>query len=70
MPGELLTFIEAAEQLGTDRFTVAGLVRALNIERKQMRGYGKGRARGLDARDMARLARALGLEPGKQATPA
>lgn len=68
MNGKLLTIMDAAAELGTDRATVAGLVRALGIATKRVPHSGKGK--GLDARDMARLAKALGLKAPKQIVPA
>lgn len=61
----LMTLMEAAEHLGTDRFTVGGLVRALGIEPKRVPHSGHGK--GLDRRDIARIARALGHKPGRKA---
>jgi hypothetical protein len=53
----LTLLIEAAEQLGTDRHTIRGLVKALGIVTHKT-GM-PGRARGLDSEGMRRLGIAL-----------
>jgi hypothetical protein len=55
----LTMFVEAAEVLGTDRKTIAGLVKALGITPKAMGISGK--AKGLDVDDMALLRKALSV---------
>lgn len=59
-PLNLWTQTDAAEVFGTDLSTIIGLVKALGIETKPT-GL-PGRAKGLDARDMARIARSLERE--------
>lgn len=57
----LVPIYQAAERLGTDRRTVAGLVKALGIHVYRLPYSPKGK--GLDAHALARLAIALGRSP-------
>jgi hypothetical protein len=65
---DLYTQIEAAEILGTDRWTIAGLVRAHGLVPKPIRL--NGRAKGLDEADMDILRRALGRRKRRAASTA
>lgn len=64
MRDTITTYSEAAVELGTTIAVVSGLVDAWGLTPKPVPRNGK--AKGLDARDMAVLRRALGLRKGER----
>lgn len=62
---DLLLFVDAAEELGVHRNTVADLCKALGIKPKPT-GM-PGRSKGLDAADMRLLKRALSVRSREKA---
>lgn len=65
---EVLTFKEAAARLGVYHYTVSDLVRHLGIEPKPVPRNGN--AKGLDAADLKRIRRALGMSRKAEPQPA